>query len=126
MKVENYELQKKKNTKTFEKYTKIEKVVKFGDIEVQKQKFHQQKFYQFQQKFQKFHKRPISIKNMDINKIRVSNKVSFGKRDLSISMAAKIIKKLDLYVCFSKDWVNIEETLMKLNTCPFWKKMISY
>ena len=30
-------------------------VIKFGDIEIRKQKFHQ-------------HKRPVSIKNIDINK----------------------------------------------------------
>ena len=42
-------------------------VIKFGDIEIKKQKFHH-------------HKRPISIKNKDINKIVVSNKVSFGKK----------------------------------------------
>ena len=41
-------------------------IIKFGDIEIEKQKFHQ-------------HKRPISIKNIDINKIVVSNKVSTGK-----------------------------------------------
>ena len=40
-------------------------IIKFGDIEIKKQKFHQ-------------HKRPISIKNVDINKIVVSNKASFG------------------------------------------------
>ena len=40
--------------------------MKFGDIEIQKQKFHQ-------------YERPLSIKNIDINKIVVSNKVSFGK-----------------------------------------------
>ena len=40
-------------------------IIKFGDIEIKKQKFHQ-------------HKRPISIKNIDINKIVVSNKASFG------------------------------------------------
>ena len=45
----------------------MEKVIKFGDIEIEKQKFHQ-------------HKEPISIKNIDINKIVVSNKVSFGKK----------------------------------------------
>ena len=49
-------------------YIKMEKtIIKFGDIEIEKQKFHQ-------------HKRPISIKNIDINKIVVSNKVSFGKK----------------------------------------------
>ena len=42
-------------------------IMKFGDIEIKKQKFHQ-------------HKRPISIKNIDINKIVVSNKVSFSKK----------------------------------------------
>ena len=42
-------------------------VITFGDIEIEKQKSHQ-------------HKRPISIKNIDINKIVVSNKVSFGKK----------------------------------------------
>ena len=46
---------------------KMEKtILKFGDTEIEKQKFHQ-------------HKRPISIKNIDINKIVVSNQVSFGK-----------------------------------------------
>ena len=42
-----------------------EKITKFVDIKIEKQVFHQ-------------HKRPISIKHIDINKIVVSNKVSFG------------------------------------------------
>ena len=42
-------------------------VIKFGDIEIEKQKFHQNKI-------------PTSIKNVDINKIVVSNRVSFGKK----------------------------------------------
>ena len=46
----------------------MEKIIaKFGDIEIEKQKFHQ-------------HKRPVSIKNIDINKIVVSNNVCFGKK----------------------------------------------
>ena len=45
----------------------MEKLLKFGDIEIQKQNFYQ-------------HKGPISIKNVDINKRVVSNKVSFGKK----------------------------------------------
>ena len=49
-------------------YIKMEKrIITFGVIEIEKQKFHQ-------------HKRPISIKNKDINKIVESNKVSFGKK----------------------------------------------
>ena len=45
----------------------MEKIIKFGDIEIQKQKFHQ-------------HKAPISIKNRYIKKRVVSSKVSFGKK----------------------------------------------
>ena len=40
---------------------------KFGDIAIQKQNFH-------------LHKVPISIKNVNINKKVVTNKVSFGKK----------------------------------------------
>ena len=43
-------------------------IIKFGYIEIEKQKFPQ-------------HKSPISINNININKIVVSNKVSFGKND---------------------------------------------
>ena len=42
-------------------------IMKFSDIEIQKQNFHQ-------------HEEPIFIKNININKIVVSNKVSFGKK----------------------------------------------
>ena len=42
----------------------MKKTIKFDGIEIQKQKFDQ-------------HKRPISIKNVGINKIVVSNKVSW-------------------------------------------------
>ena len=41
-------------------------IIKFGDIEIQKQKFRERR-------------KPISIKNININKIVVSNKVSIGK-----------------------------------------------
>ena len=43
------------------------KIIKFDDTEIEKHKFHQ-------------HKSPISINNIDNNKIVVSNKVSFSKR----------------------------------------------
>ena len=42
-------------------------IIKFGDIEIEKQQFYQ-------------YERPISIKNIDINKIVISNKVLFGKK----------------------------------------------
>ena len=67
----------------------MEKIIKFGDIEIQKaKKFHQ-------------HKETISIKNIDINKIVVSNTVSFVKKNLNTLLAAKVLKK-DHYVNFSQ------------------------
>ena len=67
----------------------MEKNIKFGDTEIEKQKFHQ-------------HKEPISMKNIDINKITVSNRSLLVKKDLCISLATKMLKKLDLYAYFSK------------------------
>ena len=65
-KPEHYKVKKYKNF--LKAYIKTEKtIITFGDIKIEKEKFHQ-------------HKRPISIKNIDINKIVVSNKVSLGKR----------------------------------------------
>ena len=55
-------------------------IIKFGDIEIQKQKFHQ-------------HKRPISVKDVDINKIVVSNKVFFGKKGFKYFIGYKDTKK---------------------------------
>ena len=60
-----------------------------------------------------------SIKNIDINKTVVSNKVFFGKKGFKYFIEYKDSKKLDLYVYFSQKWVHIEETLMKLNKCLF-------
>ena len=54
----------------------MEKIIKLGDIEIQKQKFHQ-------------HKGPISIENIDINKIAVSNKMSFGKKGFTYFIGYK-------------------------------------
>ena len=50
--------------------TKMKKktVTKFGDIEIKKQKFQQ-------------YKRPILTTNIDINKVVVSNKISFCKNN---------------------------------------------
>ena len=45
-----------------------QKVIKFGDTEIKKHKFHRFKI-------------PISINNIDINKIVGSKKVPFGKMD---------------------------------------------
>ena len=69
-------------------------IIKLGDIEIEKEKFRQ-------------HKKPISIKNIDINKTVVSNKVSFGKKGFKYFISYKDAKKLDLYVYFSQKGVHI-------------------
>ena len=62
-------------------YIKIEKIITtFGDIEIKKQKFYQ-------------HNRPISIKNIDINKLVVSNKVSLIKKGFKYFIGYKNAKK---------------------------------
>ena len=48
------------------------------------------------------HKEPISIKNIDINKIVVSNRVSFGKKAFKYFIGYKDAKKLELYIYFSQ------------------------
>ena len=82
------------------------KIIKFGVIEIEKQKFHQ-------------YKRPISIKAIDINKILISNKTSFGEKGFKYFIGYKHAKKFDLYGYFFKHWVHIEKTSMKLNISFF-------
>ena len=61
--------------------------IKVGNIEIKKQKF-----YQYQ--------RPISIKNIDIDKIVVSNKVSFGKKSFKYFIGYKDAKKIRPWCIF--------------------------
>ena len=56
-------------------------IIKFGDIEIEKQKCHQ-------------FKRPISIKCIYIDKIVVSNKISFGKKSFKYFDGYKDIKNI--------------------------------
>ena len=60
------------------------KDLKFDDTETEKYKFHQ-------------HKCPILIGKIDIDKIAVSNKVSFDKKDFKYFIGYKDAKKLNLY-----------------------------
>ena len=64
-------------------YIKIKKYIyiKFDDIEIQKQNIYR-------------HKRPISIKNIDINKTVVSYKVPFGKKGLKYFISYQDAKKV--------------------------------
>ena len=59
----------------------MDEIIKSGDTEIQKQKFHQLK-------------EPILIKNIDINKIVVSNEVSFGKTGFKHFIGYKNEKKI--------------------------------
>ena len=86
----------------------MEKIINSGDIEIEKQKFHQ-------------HKEPISIQHIDINKMTVSNKVFSDKKGYKYfkKLAKRMLKKIDLYVYLSQKLLHIEKTLMKLNICHF-------
>ena len=63
-------------------YTKIEKIMKFGDIEIQRQKF-----TNIKELFQK-------KKYIDINKIVVSNKVLLGKKGFKYFIGYKHASKM--------------------------------
>ena len=62
-------------------YIKVEEITKFRDIEIHNQTFHQ-------------HKEPISIKNVDVDKIVVSNKASFCKRGFKYFIGYKKVSKI--------------------------------
>ena len=75
--MENYELNNIiKKSKVKKKKQQKKTIIKFDDIEIEKQKFHQ-------------HKKPILIKNVGIKKIVVSNKVSFGKKSIKNFIGSK-------------------------------------
>ena len=71
-------------------YKKKEIIIKRGGTEIQKQSFHQ-------------YEGPISIKNIDINKIVVSDKVSFDKKGVDISLASQMLKNRPLFIFFFKN-----------------------
>ena len=62
-------------------------IIKFGDIKIKKQKLHQ-------------YKRPFSIDDIDVNKIVVSNKVSFDKNRFKYFTGYKDTKNFCLYSYF--------------------------
>ena len=56
-------------------------IITFGNIEVEKLKFHQRKS-------------PISLYDVNFDSIVVSNRVSFGKSVLTILLDTKMVKKV--------------------------------
>ena len=52
------------------------------------------------------HKRPISIKSININKIVVYNKVSFGKKGFKYFIDYKDVKKSTfMYISPKRQWI---------------------
>ena len=59
------------------------KIIKFDETEIEKYKLHK-------------NKNPILINNIDINKIAVSNNVSFGKNDFKYFINYNNSKKISI------------------------------
>ena len=59
---------------------------------------------------------PFLINNIHINKIVVSNKVSFNKKGFKYFTGYKDDKRIDLYVYLFQKWVHLGHILIKLNT----------
>ena len=60
------------------------------------------------------------VKNIDIDKIVVSNKVPFGKKGFKYVSGVKDVKKIKPSCIFLPKLLHIEKTLMKLNIFSFW------
>ena len=63
------------------------KIIKFDDAEIEEYKFHK-------------HKSPISINDVDVNKIVVSNKLPFHKQDFKYFIGYKDVEKVCLLCIF--------------------------
>ena len=83
------------------------KIIKFDDTDIEEYEFHQ-------------YKSPISINDIDVKEIVLSNKFTLDKKSLNISLVTKIIKKLDVYAYSFQIWVYIKNILMRLNVCILW------
>ena len=88
--LKNVDLTKKEYQKDFKNYKKFipihkmgTEIITFGNIKVEKYKFHQ-------------YKSPFSINDVDISKIVLSNSVTFSKKGFNL-LGTKMVKKLDLY-----------------------------
>ena len=66
-----------------------ERIIKFDDTEIEKYKCHQ-------------YDRPILIDNIDVNKLVVSNKISFGKNDFKYFIGYKDAKNRPLCILLPK------------------------
>ena len=81
-------------------------IIEFEDIEIQKQNIYQ-------------HKRSISIKNIVINKIVVSNKASFDKSGFNYFIGCKDSKKIKLLRIFLPKTSTYRKRFYKTNYVSF-------
>ena len=70
--------------------------------------------------FIKIKKSYFDKKNIDINKIVVSSKVSLIKNAFRYFFGCNGAKKFRPLGYFFQKWVYIEEIFIKLNVCAFW------
>ena len=66
-------------------YKMGEEIITFGDVEVEKHKFHQ-------------HNNPISMYDVSTDKAEVSNRAPYGKEGFKYSIGYKDVKNLGRYV----------------------------
>ena len=92
-----------KYKKNYNIYKVGKNIITFSDTGIEKHKFYQ-------------HKNSISIYDVDINKIVVSGKFPFAKKDFKYFISYKDVEKVRPL------WVHIQDILMKLNMCCFEKK----
>ena len=68
----------------------MNKEIMFDDNEIEKCKFHYSKY-------------AVNMNNVDIDKLIISNNVSFGRKVLNTLLVTKLMKKLSHYVyCFQE------------------------
>ena len=72
------------------------KKITFGDVEIKKSTFHKSKYQ-------------IDIVKVAINKIVISNKISYVKRVLNTLLDTKMTIKLNRCVQFFQKWVDINK-----------------
>ena len=86
------------------------KIIKFDDTDIEEYEFHQ-------------YKSPISINDIDVKEIVLSNKFTLDKKVFKYFIGYKNNKEIRR-LCYSfQIWVYIKDILMRLNVCILWLKM---
>ena len=90
------------------------KIIKFYDTEIEEYKFHQNKM-------------PLSINDIDINKIVLSDKLPFGKQDFKYFIGYKDSEKIRLLSVFQPQMIIYKKNFHKnRRICFLIKKRKSF